>query len=74
MPLKQIRRRKADVEAQKAAVAQAELNLHYTKIISPIDGLAGAAIANHRRPYHGILHHVDHCVDNRSHQVLHLPE
>ncbi|MFN2542675.1 MAG: efflux RND transporter periplasmic adaptor subunit [Chthoniobacterales bacterium] len=35
---------KANVEADDAAVKQAELNLGYTKIISPIDGVA--AIAN----------------------------
>jgi membrane fusion protein, multidrug efflux system len=35
---------KANVEADEAAVKQAELNLGYTKIISPIDGVA--AIAN----------------------------
>lgn len=34
---------KANVEADQAAVKQAELNLGYTKIISPIDGLAGFA-------------------------------
>jgi RND family efflux transporter MFP subunit len=35
---------KANVEADEAAVKQTELNLGYTKIISPIDGVA--AIAN----------------------------
>ena len=35
---------KANVEADQAAVKHAELNLEYTKIISPIDGVA--AIAN----------------------------
>ncbi len=34
---------KADVEADEAAVKQAELNLEYTKITAPIDGLAGFA-------------------------------
>ena len=34
---------KANVEADEAAVKQAELNLGYTKITSPIDGLAGFA-------------------------------
>src|SRR5438094_8598180 len=34
---------KANVEADEAAVKQAELNLGYTKIIAPIDGLAGFA-------------------------------
>ncbi len=34
---------KANVEADEAAVKQADLNLGYTKIISPIDGLAGFA-------------------------------
>lgn len=34
---------KANVEADEAAVEQAELNLGYTKIIAPIDGLAGFA-------------------------------
>ena len=34
---------KANVEADQAAVKQAELNLGYTKIIAPIDGLAGFA-------------------------------
>src|SRR5438552_3733404 len=32
---------KANVEADEAAVKQAELNLGYTRITSPIDGLAG---------------------------------
>jgi RND family efflux transporter MFP subunit len=34
---------KANVEADEAAVKQAELNLGYTKVIAPIDGLAGFA-------------------------------
>src|SRR5438094_6633517 len=34
---------KANVEADAAAVKQAELNLGYTKITAPIDGLAGFA-------------------------------
>jgi RND family efflux transporter MFP subunit len=34
---------KANVEADEAAVKQADLNLGYTKIIAPIDGLAGFA-------------------------------
>jgi membrane fusion protein (multidrug efflux system) len=34
---------KANVEADKAAVETAELNLGYTKITAPIDGLAGFA-------------------------------
>jgi membrane fusion protein (multidrug efflux system) len=34
---------KANVEGDKAAVEQAELNLGYTKITAPIDGLAGFA-------------------------------
>ena len=32
---------RANVEADEAAVKQAELNLGYTKIIAPIDGMAG---------------------------------
>lgn len=36
---------KADVEADEAAVKQAELNLEYTKITAPIDGMAGFATA-----------------------------
>lgn len=36
---------KAAVEAAKAAVATAELNLGFTRIISPIDGIAGIAQA-----------------------------
>ena len=32
---------RADVEAAEAAVKQAELNLEYTKITAPIDGVAG---------------------------------
>jgi membrane fusion protein (multidrug efflux system) len=35
---------RANVEADEAAVQQAELNLGYTKITAPIDGLAGFAI------------------------------
>ena len=34
---------KANVEADEAAVDQAELNLGYTKVTAPIDGLAGFA-------------------------------
>jgi RND family efflux transporter MFP subunit len=34
---------KANVEADEAAVKQADLNLGYTKIIAPIDGLVGFA-------------------------------
>jgi RND family efflux transporter MFP subunit len=34
---------KANVEADEAAVKQADLNLGYTKIIAPIDGIAGFA-------------------------------
>src|SRR5690348_4144691 len=36
---------KANVEADEAAVKQAELNLGYTKVISPIDGVAAIATA-----------------------------
>jgi membrane fusion protein (multidrug efflux system) len=36
---------KAAVEAARAEVAQAELNLGYTKVTSPIDGVAGIAQA-----------------------------
>ncbi len=36
---------KADVEAGEAAVNQAELNLDYTNVTAPIDGLAGFATA-----------------------------
>jgi membrane fusion protein (multidrug efflux system) len=36
---------KADVEADEAAVKQAALNLDYTKITAPIDGLTGFATA-----------------------------
>jgi membrane fusion protein, multidrug efflux system len=36
---------KADVEADEAAVKQAELNLEYTKVAAPIDGLVGFATA-----------------------------
>src|SRR5213592_2360529 len=36
---------RANVQADEAAVKQAELNLGYTKIISPIDGVAGIANA-----------------------------
>jgi RND family efflux transporter MFP subunit len=34
---------KADVEADEAAVKEAELNIEYTKVTAPIDGLAGFA-------------------------------
>lgn len=34
---------KADVDADEAAVKQAELNIEYTKVTAPIDGLAGFA-------------------------------
>jgi membrane fusion protein (multidrug efflux system) len=36
----------ADVGAARAALAEAQLNLGYTKVISPIDGVAGFRIAN----------------------------
>src|SRR5438477_6804946 len=36
---------RANVEADEAAVKQAELNLGYTKLISPIDGVAAIATA-----------------------------
>src|SRR5216117_170895 len=36
---------RANVEADAAAVKQAELNLGYTKVTAPIDGVAGFAIA-----------------------------
>ena len=36
---------KADVDADEAAVKQAELNLEYTRVTAPIDGLAGFATA-----------------------------
>src|SRR5262249_53057413 len=36
---------KASVEAARAALKQAELNLEWTKIKSPIDGIAGIAVA-----------------------------
>ena len=36
---------RANIEADEAAVQQAELNLGYTKIKSPIDGVAGIATA-----------------------------
>lgn len=36
---------RADVQADDAAVKQAELNLEYTKVTAPIDGLAGFATA-----------------------------
>ena len=37
---------KAQVEAAKAMVQQAELNLAWTKVFSPIDGIAGTANSN----------------------------
>src|SRR5437762_10821094 len=36
---------RANVEADEAAVKQTELNLGYTKVTSPIDGVAGIATA-----------------------------
>jgi len=39
----QIQASQAAVEAAKAALANAELNLGFTKLISPIDGIAGQA-------------------------------
>jgi RND family efflux transporter MFP subunit len=36
---------KADVEAAQAAAKNAELNLEYTKVTAPIDGMAGFALA-----------------------------
>ena len=37
---------KANVQAAEAAVRQAEVNLGYTKIIAPIDGIVGIAAAH----------------------------
>ena len=34
---------KAQVEAAKAMIEQAKLNLEWTKVYSPIDGIAGVA-------------------------------
>jgi membrane fusion protein (multidrug efflux system) len=36
----------ADVGAARAALAEAQLNLSFTKVISPIDGIAGFRVAN----------------------------
>jgi membrane fusion protein (multidrug efflux system) len=36
---------KASVEAARAAMEQAKLNLDWTKVISPIDGIAGISVA-----------------------------
>ena len=36
----------ADVAAARAALAEARLNLSFTKVISPIDGIAGFRVAN----------------------------
>jgi membrane fusion protein (multidrug efflux system) len=36
----------ADVAANRAALADAQLNLGYTKVISPVDGIAGFRVAN----------------------------
>jgi len=36
----------SDVGAAKAALSEAQLNLGYTKVISPIDGVAGFRVAN----------------------------
>ncbi len=36
----------ADVNAARAALAEAQLNLSYTKVTSPIDGVAGFRVAN----------------------------
>jgi membrane fusion protein (multidrug efflux system) len=36
---------KASVEAARAGVEQAKLNLDWTKVISPIDGIAGISVA-----------------------------
>jgi RND family efflux transporter MFP subunit len=36
---------KADVDADEAAVKQAELNIEYTKVTAPIEGMAGFALA-----------------------------
>ena len=36
---------KANVEADEAAVRQAEINLGYTKITAPVDGIVGIATA-----------------------------
>jgi len=56
---------RANVEADEAAVKQAELNLGYTKITAPIDGIAGFANnqvaillvrrAVHSRPFHKLI-------------------
>src|SRR5262245_59188511 len=36
----------ADVAAERAALAEAQLNLGFTKVISPVDGIAGFRVAN----------------------------
>jgi membrane fusion protein (multidrug efflux system) len=36
----------ADVAAARAALAEAQLNLSFTKVVSPIDGIAGFRVAN----------------------------
>jgi membrane fusion protein (multidrug efflux system) len=36
----------ADVGAARAALAEAQLNLSFTKVVSPIDGIAGFRVAN----------------------------
>jgi len=41
----QVRAAKAQIDAAQAQVEAAQLNLSFTRIISPIDGLAGVAVA-----------------------------
>ena len=61
------RRRSA---AAKAAVATAELNLGFTKITSPIDGIAGIAQAQVGNLVSPSSERADHGLDRRSDQGL----
>ena len=49
----------AQLDAAKAQLAQAELNLSWTKVYSPIDGIAGISTRPNRQPC-GNDHHHDH--------------
>ena len=63
---------RANVEAQRAAVAQAQLDVDYTAIRSPVDGIAGlvrAQVGDLVGPSTGCAHHRLHGQPNQS--VLH---
>ena len=56
----------AQVEAARAALQTAQLNLGYTRITSPIDGVIGPRAAQGRRPRHRLHNAADDGLFDRS--------